>query len=252
LNKIIYTIYTKNREGRMKVKDKVTIITGGTGALGRAIVTEFLKEGAKVTCTYIVEDELKDLSTIAEIFGLNILFIRANVTKEEDVSQVIKKTLEGFERIDILVNTVGGFIYAKIIDTDEETWDSMININLKSAFLCSKAVLTHMIKQNYGKIINISSRPALKGSAGVGAYSASKAGVLNLTETIADEVKDYEINVNVILPSTIDTPTNRRDMPNADFSKWVKPEDIARVILFLASDESKPISGAAIPVYGKA
>jgi NAD(P)-dependent dehydrogenase (short-subunit alcohol dehydrogenase family) len=242
----------KNREGRMKVKDKVAIITGGTGALGKAVVSEFLKEGAKVACTYIVEDELKGLSIIAENLGLNILFIRANVTKEEDVSQVIKKTLEGFERIDILVNTVGGFIYAKIIDTDEKTWDSMININLKSAFLCSKAVLTHMIKQNYGKIINISSRPALKGSAGVGAYSASKAGVLNLTETIADEVKDFEINVNAILPSTIDTPANRRGMPYADFTKWVKPEDIARVILFLASDESKPISGAAIPVYGKA
>jgi len=109
-----------------------------------------------------------------------------------------------------------------------------------------------MIKQNYGKIVNISSRPALKGSTGVGAYSASKAGVLNLTETIADEVKNYDINVNAILPSTIDTPANRRDMPNADFSKWVKPEEIARVIVFLASDNSKPISGAAIPVYGKA
>jgi NAD(P)-dependent dehydrogenase (short-subunit alcohol dehydrogenase family) len=109
-----------------------------------------------------------------------------------------------------------------------------------------------MIKRNYGKIINISSRPALKGSSGIGAYAASKAGVLNLTETIADEVKDYEINVNAILPSTIDTPANRRDMPDADFSKWVKPEEIARVIVFLASDNSKPISGAGIPVYGKA
>jgi NAD(P)-dependent dehydrogenase (short-subunit alcohol dehydrogenase family) len=128
----------------------------------------------------------------------------------------------------------------------------MMNINLKSTFLCSKAVLPQMIKQNYGKIINISSRPALKGSAGVGAYAASKAGVLNLTETIAEEVKDYDINVNAILPSTIDTPANRKAMPDADFSKWVKPEEIARVIIFLSSDESKPISGAGIPVYGKA
>ncbi len=127
-----------------------------------------------------------------------------------------------------------------------------MNMNLKSVFLCSKAVLPQMIKQNYGKIINISSRPALKGVAGVGAYSASKAGVLNLTETIADEVRDYDINVNAILPSTIDTPANRRDMPEADFSKWVKPEEIARVMVFLASDDSKPISGAGIPVYGKA
>ena len=236
----------------MILKDKVAIITGGTGALGRAVVSAFLQEGSRVACTYIVDEELKGLSSIIERHKSNVLFIKANVTKEEEVKKTIQETLEGFERIEILVNIVGGFAYAKIIDTDEKTWDSMMNMNLKSAFFCSKAVLTHMIKQNYGRIVNISSRPALKGSAGVGAYSASKAGVLNLTETTADEVKDYDINVNAILPSTIDTPANRRDMPNADFSKWVKPEAIARVIVFLASDDSKPISGAAIPVYGKA
>jgi len=199
-----------------------------------------------------VDEELKGVSHFIESYKSQIKFIKANVTKEEEVKKTIQETLEEFGKIDILVNIVGGFAYAKILDTDEKTWDSMMNMNLKSAYLCSKAVLPHMIKQNYGKIVNISSRPALKGSAGVGAYSASKAGVLNLTETIADEVKDYEINVNTILPSTIDTPANRRDMPNADFSKWVKPEEIARVIVFLASDDSKPISGAAIPVYGKA
>ena len=236
----------------MILKDKVAIITGGTGALGRAVVSAFLNEGAKVACTYIVDEELKGVSSIIENYKVNILFIKANVTKEDGVKKTIQETLEVFGRIDILANIVGGFAYAKVIDTDEKTWDSMMNMNLKSAFFCSKAVLTHMIKQNYGRIVNISSRPALKGSAGVGAYSASKAGVLNLTETIADEVKDYDINVNSILPSTIDTPANRRDMPNADFSKWVKPEEIARVIVFLASDDSKPISGAAIPVYGKA
>jgi NAD(P)-dependent dehydrogenase (short-subunit alcohol dehydrogenase family) len=239
-------------EIEMILKDKVAIITGGTGALGRAVVSAFLQEGAKVACTYIIDEELKGFSSIIEHRKSNVLFIKANVTKEEEVKKTIQETLEGFGRIDILVNVVGGFAYAKILDTDEKTWDLMININLKSAFLCVKAVLPHMIKQNYGKIVNISSRPALKGSAGVGAYSASKAGVLNLTETIADEVKDYDINVNAILPSTIDTPANRRDMPNADFSKWVKPEEIARVMVFLASDNSKPISGAAIPVYGKA
>lgn len=236
----------------MKLKDRVALITGGTGALGRAVVSEFLKEGAKTTCTYIVDKEFKELSSIVGYDKSSILFIKANVTKEEEVAKTIQETLEGFGRIDILVNIVGGFVYAKIADTDEKTWDSMMNVNLKSAFLCSKAVLSHMIKQNYGKIINISSRPALKGVAGIGAYSASKAGVLNLTETLADEVRDYEINVNTILPSTIDTPANRRDMPDADFSKWVKPEEIARVVVFLASDDSKPISGAAIPVYGKA
>jgi len=239
-------------EVRMKLKDRVAIITGGTGALGKAVVSAFLEEGAKVSCTYIVDEELKGVSSIIENHKPRLALIRANVTKKKQVERVVQRTLQRFGRIDVLVNIVGGFAYAKVEDTDEKTWDHMMNINLKSTFLSSKAVLPHMIKQNYGKIISVSSRPALKGAAGVSAYSASKAGVLNLTEAIADEVKDYDINVNAILPSTIDTPANRKAMPKADFSKWVKPEEIARVIIFLASDDSKPISGAGIPVYGKA
>jgi NAD(P)-dependent dehydrogenase (short-subunit alcohol dehydrogenase family) len=234
----------------MKLENRVAIITGGTGALGRAVVSEFLREGARVISTYIIDQELRGL--LSTLKDQNLSLLKADVTREKQVAQVVKRTLKRFGRIDILVNIVGGFAYARIEDTDEKTWDRMMNMNLKSVFLCSKAVLPQMIKQNYGKIINISSRPALKGSAGVGAYSASKAGVLNLTETIADEVRDYEINVNAILPSTIDTPANRRDMPEADFSKWVKPEEIARVMVFLASDDSRPVSGAGIPVYGKA
>lgn len=236
----------------MKLKDKAAIITGGTGGLGKAVLLVFLEEGAKVVCTYVVDKELRDCQPLIKKHKSNFLPVKADVTNEKQVARVIKKTLEGFSRIDILVNIVGAFTYAKIVDTAEKEWDHMMNINLKSAFLCSKAVLPHMIRQNHGKVINIASRPALKGAAGIGAYAASKAGVLNLTETIADEVKDYDINVNAILPSTIDTPGNRKAMPGADFSKWVKPEEIARVIAFLVSDDSKAISGAGIPVYGKA
>ncbi len=235
-----------------KLKDKVAIITGGTGALGRSVVSAFAEEGARVICTYVIEKEKRECLSLTKNNKDRIYYISADVTKEYHVSRLTKKCIDKYKRIDILVNIVGGFVYSNIVDTDEKTWDHMMNINLKSAFLCSKGVLPQMIKQNYGKIVNISSRPALKGSAGVGAYSASKSGVLNLTETIADEVKDYNINVNAILPSTIDTPANRRDMPDEDFSKWVKPDEMARVILFLASDDSKPISGAGIPVYGKA
>ena len=236
----------------MKLKGRVAIITGGTGALGRAVLSAFLEEGAAVVCTYVVDDELKGVSSLVENHKPHLALVKADVTREEQVAELVQKTIGQFGKIELLVNIVGGFAYSYIKDTDVSTWDRMVNMNLKSVFLCSKAVLRHMMEQNYGKIINISSRPALKGSAGVGAYSASKAGVLNLTETIADEVKDYNINVNAILPSTIDTPANRKDMPGADFSKWVKPEEIARVMVFLASDDSKPISGAAIPVYGKA
>ncbi|MGB7292080.1 MAG: SDR family NAD(P)-dependent oxidoreductase [Thermodesulfobacteriota bacterium] len=234
------------------LKNKIAIVTGGTGALGKAITIAFLEEGAKVVCTYIVDKEKKECLSLTKKHKDKIVFIKADVTNKKDVFNMITNTTRNFKRVDILVNVVGGFAFSYIKDTDEKTWDLMMNLNLKSAFLCSKYVLPRMIEQNYGKIINISSRPALKGSAGVGAYSASKAGVLNLTETIADEVKDYEMNVNAVLPSTIDTPANRRDMPEADFSKWVKPEEIARVIVFLSSDDSKLISGAGIPVYGKA
>jgi NAD(P)-dependent dehydrogenase (short-subunit alcohol dehydrogenase family) len=234
------------------LKNKIAIVTGGTGALGKAITVAFLEEGAKVVCTYILDKEKKQCLSLTKNHKDKIVFVRADVTKEKDVLNLIANTVRKFKRVDILVNVVGGFAYSYIKDTDEKTWDLMMNLNLKSTFLCSKKVLPQMIQQNYGKIINISSRPALKGSAGVGAYSASKAGVLILTETIADEIEDFGINVNAVLPSTIDTPANRRDMPEADFSKWVKPEEIARVIVFLSSDDSKPISGAGIPVYGKA
>ncbi len=234
------------------LENKIAIVTGGTGALGKAITSAFLQEGTWVVCTYIVDKEKKQCLSLVENHKDKLVFIRADVTKEKEVYNLIKRTKREFGRVDILVNIVGGFAYSYIKDTDQKIWDLMMNLNLKSVFLCSKHVIPRMIEQNYGKIINVSSRPALKGSAGVGAYSASKAGVLNLTETIADEVKDYDINVNAVLPSTIDTPANRRDMPDSDHSKWVKPEEIARVVIFLSSDDSNPISGAGIPVYGKA
>jgi len=128
----------------------------------------------------------------------------------------------------------------------------MLNLNLKTAFFISKAVLPSMIEHKQGKIVHISSRTGLKGEATVGPYAISKAGIIRLTETIADEVGDSGICCNCLMPSTIDTEANRKAMPKADFTKWVKPEEIARVILFLCSDDGKVINGAAIPVYGRA
>ncbi|MEM4408438.1 MAG: SDR family NAD(P)-dependent oxidoreductase [Candidatus Caldarchaeum sp.] len=235
----------------MQLKDKVAIITGGTGGLGRSVVEEFLAEGARVVSTYIDEEELKEVMPLLKENKARLMFVRTDVTREKQVERLVKKALSSFKGLHILANLIGGFTYAEIIDTSPDTLDRMLELNLKTAFLMSKAVLPHMMRQRYGKIINVSSRPALKGTKGVGAYAASKAALLNLTETLASEVLEYDINVNAILPSTIDTPANRRDMPNADFSLWVKPKEIARVLVFLASDDSKPISGAAIPVYGK-
>ncbi len=140
------------------------------------------------------------------------------------------------------------------VNTSLEEWDNMMNVNLRSAFLCCRAVLPIMIERNYGKIVNIAARPALEKRyrARSGAYSVSKAGVLVLTETIAEEVKKLDINVNAVLPSTIDTLENRMKMPQADFSKWVPPAEIATVIMGLVSDCMRPVRGSAVTVYGKA
>jgi NAD(P)-dependent dehydrogenase (short-subunit alcohol dehydrogenase family) len=181
--------------------------------------------------------------------------IMADVTDERSVQELVKTIIDKFGRIDFLLNIVGAYAGGTdIADTDLSQWDLMMNVNLKSAFLCAKTVLPHMMKQNYGRIVNVSSRTAVEKSrrAKSGAYAISKAGVIVLTETLADEMKNYHINVNCVMPSTIDTPNNRRNFPKADFSKWVDPNEIAEVMLFLLSDASKVTSGACIPVYGKA
>jgi NAD(P)-dependent dehydrogenase (short-subunit alcohol dehydrogenase family) len=165
------------------------------------------------------------------------------------VSHVIKT----YDRIDVLVNVVGGYLGGKTVaELDETEWDKMMNMNLKSAFLISKHVIPLMVAAKHGKMVHISSRTGLKSDGYDSAYSASKSGLIRLVESISEEVKEHNINVNCILPSTIDTEANRNAMPNSDFSKWVKTEDLANLVLFLCSDEAKVINGAAIPAYGLA
>lgn len=237
------------------LKDKVAVVTGATGALGRFVAKLFLEEGAKVIAIYRSEDRFKELRSFIGDLGNGLLGVKGDVTDESSVSEIFTKAVEEYGRVDILINLVGGYAGGSpVAELEVEIWDRMINLNLKSAFLCSKAALSYMIKQNYGKIVNVSARTAVRkrSRAKNSAYAIAKLGVLALTETIAEEVRRFDINVNCILPSTIDTPANRRDFPKADFSRWVSPIDIAEVILFLTSDASKATSGAAIPVFGKA
>lgn len=234
---------------------KVAVITGATGALGRVVVKAFLDHGARVVSTYRREERQRELVDFLGEASDALISIKTDVTNEADVQALFQKVVEKYGRVDILLNIVGAYKGGtEIAGTKEEDWDSMMSINLKSAFLCSKAALPSMIRQNYGRIINVASRTALdkRYRSKSGAYAVSKAGVVVLTEAIAEEVKKYDINVNCILPSTIDTPDNRRILPEADFSKWVKPEQIVKVLLFLVSEDSNIISGASIPVYGKA
>lgn len=239
----------------MSLNGKVAIVTGATGVLGRAVAKALLDQGARVVATHRGEEKLKELSDFVGNSKDMLVGIQTDVTDENSVQALFQHVISQYGRVDILLNTVGAFKGgAEIANTKVSDWDFALNVNLKSAFLCSKAALSHMIKQNYGKIISVSSRTATEKRYRVkdGAYAVSKAGIIVLTETIAEEVKKYDINANCILPSTIDTPDNRRNFPNADFAKWAKPEQVAEVTLFLVSDESKTISGASIPVYGKA
>jgi NAD(P)-dependent dehydrogenase (short-subunit alcohol dehydrogenase family) len=233
----------------------IAVVTGATGSLGSAVTREMLGHGIQVIGTYRREESLlalrKDLGPLAEHFDGQ----KVDVTDEVSVTGLFDMVKKKYDQLDILVNIVGTYSGGKEIwNTPVEEWDYMMAINLRSAFLCCRAALPMMVQRNYGKIVNISARPALekRNRAKAAAYSVSKAGVLVLTETIAEEVKKLDINVNAVLPSTIDTAENRKAMPQADFTKWVPAAEIAVVIMGLVSDYMRPVSGSAVTVYGKA
>jgi NAD(P)-dependent dehydrogenase (short-subunit alcohol dehydrogenase family) len=236
------------------LKNKVAIVTGATGSLGRVVVKSLLERAAAVVAPYRDEKRFLELADFVGSLKDGLTGIVADVTLEPSVQELAEETLRRHGRIDILLNIAGGYRGgAEILATPETDWDFLMDLNLKSAFLCSKAVLPSMVKQNFGRIVNVSARPGVenKGRVKSGAYAVSKAGVAVLTETIAEEFKKLNITANGIVPGTIDTPGNRLAFPSADFSKWVKPEQIAAVVLFLISDAAGITSGALIPVYGK-
>ena len=168
------------------------------------------------------------------------------------LAEMVATVYNRFGRLDVLVNTAGGYRAGQPLHaTPNDTWDMMMNLNARTVFLMSRAVAPHMIDRGTGKIINVAARAALQGTANAGPYVASKMAVIRLTESLAAELADHGINVNCILPGTLDTPANRADRPDADFARWVQPESMANVILFLASDLAKDIQGAAVPVYGR-
>jgi NAD(P)-dependent dehydrogenase (short-subunit alcohol dehydrogenase family) len=239
----------------MSLNGKVAVVAGATGALGRVVVKTLLDHGMLVVSAYRREERLRELEDFLDRAKDVLFSVQTDVTNEGSVQGLFQQVVSKCGRVDILLNLVGAFKgSADMVNTRESDWDFMMDVNLKSAFLCSKAALPHMIRQNYGKIVSVSSRAASEKRyrSKADAYAVSKAGIIVLTEVMAEETRKYDINVNCIMPSTIDTPSNRNSFPDADFSKWVKPEQVAKVILFLVSDDSKAISGASIPVYGKA
>jgi NAD(P)-dependent dehydrogenase (short-subunit alcohol dehydrogenase family) len=227
--------------------NKVVLITGGTGALGSTLVKKFIDSGARTISSYFNEKEAEKLKKANHKAEL----IKLDITKEEQILKVIPILVERFGTIDVLVNLVGGYLGGNnITEIGENDWDKMMGLNLKSAFLISKHVIPVMKSRKGGNVVHISSRTGLKSEGYDSAYAASKAGLIRFVESTSQEFKENNINVNCILPTTIDTEANRRAMPNADFKKWLLKEDLANVILFLCSADSKVINGAAIPTYG--
>jgi NAD(P)-dependent dehydrogenase (short-subunit alcohol dehydrogenase family) len=236
----------------MDFTDQVVVITGASGNLGGALVRAFHQAGAKLALidrqTDVLAQAFPDLVDKAD----RLLIRAADLMQAAEVETAVNAIVDHFGRIDVLAHTVGGFrAGAPLHETPVATLDFMLNLNAKTVFLTNQAVVPHMLRQGSGKIINLAARAGLQGAPQLAAYSASKAAVIRLTESAAAEVKKSGINVNCVLPGTIDTPQNREAMPEADFNQWVKPESLADVILFLASDAARDIHGAAIPVYGR-
>jgi NAD(P)-dependent dehydrogenase (short-subunit alcohol dehydrogenase family) len=227
--------------------NKVVLITGGTGAFGRTLVKRFLDTGAKTIASFRNETEAVKLKRV----NPQVEIIKLDISSEKEILKAIPILIRKFAKIDILVNTVGGYLGGKnVTQLGEGEWETMMNLNLKSAFLISKHVIPIMKSGNGGKIIHVSSKTGLKSDGYDSAYAASKAALIRFVESISLEFREDKISINCILPTTIDTEANRRAMPNADFSKWLSSEDLANVVLFLSSSDSKVINGAAVQTYG--
>jgi NAD(P)-dependent dehydrogenase (short-subunit alcohol dehydrogenase family) len=233
----------------MTMNGKVVVVTGAFGVLGAAVVRAFARAGARCALVDVAPQPAPELH--AEFHGSHMLLGGADLADSEGSRKTMAAIAMRFDGIDVLVNVAGGFRWEKLEDGDVETWDQLYAMNLRTAVVSSKCALPALLERGSGRIINIGAGAALKAAAGMGAYAASKSGVQRLTEALADELKDRGITVNAILPGTIDTPRNRLDMPAADFTRWVTPEAIADVVLFLASEAGGAITGASIPVFGR-
>jgi len=233
----------------MESKMRTVVVAGGTGALGSSVSRAFIASGARVIATYVKQTEY---DALAKQVGAALIGIPLDVTDEAAVAKFVAETESKYGAVDALVIAVGGYVGGKQLwETDTATYNLMLSLNLRAAFVMARAILPGMIRQNRGAVVNVASKAGYGHSAGAAMYAASKAGVMALFSSLAEEVKPYNINVNSIVPSIMDTPSNRREMPKANFDVWPKTDDIAKVILYLCSDDARVIHGAEVPVHGK-
>jgi NAD(P)-dependent dehydrogenase (short-subunit alcohol dehydrogenase family) len=232
-------------------ENQIVLVAGGTGGLGRAVSLAFLAEGAKTVVTYRAEPEFAALRDAAGAHEANLQGHRVDVTDEAAVRGVVDTIVAQHGRLDVLVNTVGGYAGGiKLWELETRTFEQMLALNLRAGYALARAAVAPMLKQQHGAIVNVAAKAALDHGGGAAAYAASKAAAVAMMDSLAEDLKGTGVRVNSILPSIIDTEANRRAMPEADFAKWPKPEELARVVLFLASDEARAVHGASVPVYG--
>ncbi len=232
--------------------DRVALVTGAAGNLGRAVAIAFQDAGAR---TVLVDRDATRLrQAFPDLKGSreHLLVEGVDLTAPAALDGVATQAVELFGRLDVLVNAVGGFRGGTPVhETPLETWDMLLDLNLRTSLVAARAVIPVMIRQRYGRIVMVAARAAGAGAANLGAYCATKAAVVRLTESMAAELKTTGINVNCVLPGTLDTAQNRQERPGADHSTWVEPSAVADVILFLASNAARAVVGASVPVFGR-
>ena len=219
------------------------MLTGAAGNLGRAVAAAFAAAGANLALLDLKRGNLQDSD--------RQLFVETDLLDAQNVQAAVARVVQRYGGIDVLCNIAGAFrMGAAVHELSERDWNLMMDVNARTVLNMARAVVPEMLKAGGGKIVNIGAFAAQKGAAQMGAYIASKSAVIRLTETMAAELREKNINVNCVLPTIIDTPENRAAMPKADPKRWVAPQDLAQVIVFLASDAARAIHGAALPVTG--
>jgi len=222
---------------------RTVVLTGASGNLGRAVASAFAGTGASLALLDVKPGSIQDSAMQ--------IFVQTDLFDAQSVQAAADRILQRFGRIDVLCNLAGGFrMGSPVHETSAQDWDFLFNLNARTVLHTAKAMVPAMLERGGGKIVNVAAYAAQKGAARMGAYAASKSAVIRLTETMAAELREHNINVNCVLPTIIDTPQNRADMPDADPRRWVAPADLAQVIVFLASEAARAIHGAAVPVRG--
>ncbi len=226
------------------LQGRVYVVTGGFGTLGQALAGLLGERGARVALV-----DRAQPPAVADDAGHTLRLGSVDLAVEGAAQGALAQVVQRWQRVDGLVNVAGGFAWETLAEGSLQTWDRLYAMNLRSAVAASQAVLPHL--GSGGRIVNVGALAALKAAGGMGAYAASKAGVMRFTEALAEELKDRGVTVNAVLPSIIDTPANRADMPTADFDRWVTPQALSRVVAFLLSDDAAAITGACLPVAGR-